>query len=991
MAVLQCVNIWHAICLFHTHAVFAISILLHVHMRRATGIGFAILFLLLLSASFSFGAHTVTAWPENKNGAVSLTFDDGCQSHISLGVPTLNARGLKGTFFVTIDGVLDGYSPPWNSWRSAANGGHEIGSHTISHSDLTSLPLSQVDYELAGSRSQIDAQITTQKTISLAYPYGDSNASVVSIARNYYIFARGISCGLNSDPYDFYNLRACSPDVGDDIYAQADAAELQRKLLVVYIHSLDGGTDCWGSWVIDMWTTYLDYLKRKNLWIGPVGAAVKYIKERGSSTISVLSSSSDQIVLSLTDTLDDTIYNQPLTIRSEVPSGWTTVRIQQGGSDIALPSALEGSTRVVYYNAVPDGGFITLKNPLAATPQIASLTPQFATVGGSAFTLAVNGGNFVSGSKVRWNGSDRVTTFVSATQLRANILAADVATAGTVPVTVFNPDGTISNAVTFEVRSPQPFITNISPSWGTAGSPSFALTVDGSNFISGSKVRWKGSDRTTTFVSVTELLASIPAADIASAGSAGVTVYTPSPGGGTSNTVNFDVYPVLSSVTVSPSAVAGGTSSTGTVTLSGPAPLGGAVVSLSSDNTSAATVPASVTVAAGAASATFTIATVPVSSTTIARISGLFGGVTRSSNLTVNLPSLSSLSLNPSTVQGGNSSTGTVTLSGPAPTGGAVVSLSNSNTSTATVPASVTVAAGATSATFAVTTSPVSGSTVSDDLGHLQGGQQDIRSDGYTTTSDGKCARGEPLRRRRRYFNNGYGDVERPGAPGWSGGVVVERQHIGGHGSGERDGGGRRRQRDVHDRNSPRVQCDHREDLRLVRRRHPLLESDRESSLAVVTVPESVDRSGREQFDGDGDAGGSCALAVVLWYRCRSDNTSTATVPSSVTVAGGASSATFAVTTSPVSGSTAVTISASYGGVARTAPLTVAPAAPVVTVLSPSVATAGGPAFTLSVSGSNFVSGAKVRWNGSDRMTTFGSATQLQASILTADLAATWE
>jgi hypothetical protein len=96
-----------------------------------------------------------------------------------------------------------------------------------------------VDYELAGSRAQIDAQITTQKTISLAYPYGDSNASVVSIARNYYIFARGISCGLNSDPYDYYNLKACSPDVGDDIYAQADAAELQRKLLVVYIHSLD--------------------------------------------------------------------------------------------------------------------------------------------------------------------------------------------------------------------------------------------------------------------------------------------------------------------------------------------------------------------------------------------------------------------------------------------------------------------------------------------------------------------------------------------------------------------------------------------------------------------------------------------------------------------------------------------------------------------------------------------------------------------------------
>ena len=834
-------------------------------MRKATGIGFAVLFLLLLSASISFGAHTVTAWPENKNGAVSLAFDDGCQSHISLGVPALNARGLKGTFFVTIDGILDGYSPPWNSWKGAANGGHEIGSHTISHSDLTSLPLSQVEYELAGSRAQIDAQITTQKTISLAYPYGDSNASVESVARNYYISARGVSCGLNNDPYDFYNLKACSPDVGDDIYAQADAAEQQRKLLVVYIHSLDGGSDCWGSWVIDMWTTYLDYLKRKNLWIGPVGAAVKYIKERGSSTISVLSSSSDQIVLSLTDTLDDTIYNQPLTIRSEVPSGWTTVRILQGGSDVALPSALEGSTRVVYYNAVPDAGFITLRNPLAATPQIATLTPQFAAVGGSAFSLTVTGGNFVSGSKVRWNGSDRVTTFVSATQLRANILAADVATAGTVPVTVFNPDGTLSNAVTFEVRSPQPFITNISPSWVTVGSPSFGLTVDGSNFISGSKVRWKGSDRTTTFVSVTELLASIPAADIATAGSAGVTVFTPPPGGGTSNTVNFDVYPVLSSVTVSPSAVAGGVSSTGTATLSGPAPLGGAVVSLSSDNTSAATVPASVTVAAGAASATFTIATVPVSSATIARISGLFGGVTRSTNLTVNPPSLSSLSLNPSTVQGGNSSTGTVTLSGPAPTGGAVVTLSNSNTTAATVPASVTVAAGATGATFAVTTSPVSGSTAVTITATYKGVN---RTSVLTVT---------------------------PPPPTVNALAVSPSSVVGGT-----------------------------------------------SSTGTVTLT------------GPAPVGGALV-------SLSSDNTSAATVPSSVTVAAGASSATFTIATLPVSSATIARISGLFGSVTRSTNLTVNPPSLSSLSLNPSTVQGGNSSSgTVTLSGPAPVGGALV-------------------------------
>jgi hypothetical protein len=73
--------------------------------------------------------------------------------------------------------------------------------------------------------------------------------------------------------------------------------------------------------------------------------------------------------------------------------------------------------------------------------------------------------------------------------------------------------------------------------------------------------------------------------------------------------------------------------------------------------------------------------------------------------------SLSSLTLNPSNVTGGNSSTGTVTLNGPTPAGGAQIMLSSSNTGAARVPPSVTIPAGATSATFTVNTSFVLFST----------------------------------------------------------------------------------------------------------------------------------------------------------------------------------------------------------------------------------------------------------------------------------------
>jgi len=92
----------------------------------------------------------------------------------------------------------------------------------------------------------------------------------------------------------------------------------------------------------------------------------------------------------------------------------------------------------------------------------------------------------------------------------------------------------------------------------------------------------------------------------------------------------------LSSVSVNPGAVQGGQPATGTVSLTGPAPAGGVTVTLSSSNTAVATVPASVTVAAGATGATFTIATSSVTASTSVTITASSAGVTRTAALTVN-------------------------------------------------------------------------------------------------------------------------------------------------------------------------------------------------------------------------------------------------------------------------------------------------------------------------------------------------------------------
>ena len=166
----------------------------------------------------------------------------------------------------------------------------------------------------------------------------------------------------------------------------------------------------------------------------------------------------------------------------------------------------------------------------------------------------------------------------------------------------------------------------------------------------------------------------------------------------------------LASLTLNPPTVVGGLNSVGTVTLSNPAASGGATVLLTSSDPATATVPGSVAVAPGGLTASFTITTVAVKALKPVTITAQLGQGSQTAALQV-VPPLGniapmSLAFSPGTVCGSGSSTGTVTLNSPAPAGGLSVALTSSDASAA-VPAGVTVAAGATTATFSVATSIV--------------------------------------------------------------------------------------------------------------------------------------------------------------------------------------------------------------------------------------------------------------------------------------------
>jgi hypothetical protein len=219
---------------------------------------------------------------------------------------------------------------------------------------------------------------------------------------------------------------------------------------------------------------------------------------------------------------------------------------------------------------------------------------------------------------------------------------------------------------------------------------------------------------------------------------AGVTQVTPvtitASLGGVSRSTSMNVSPfvfstgapTLTDLTVNPTAVAAGTRSIGRVRISIPAPDpsdGPVTVALTSSNEAAVVVSRRVSVGFGGTFADFRIRTFAVAQSTVVTLTATFNGVSRSATLTVN-PSgappppppppptvtLTALSVNPTTVAGGNPSTGTVTLSAAAPTGGVVVSLSDNSTA-ASSPASVTVPGGATTASFAIATTAVTTTT----------------------------------------------------------------------------------------------------------------------------------------------------------------------------------------------------------------------------------------------------------------------------------------
>jgi peptidoglycan/xylan/chitin deacetylase (PgdA/CDA1 family) len=137
--------------------------------------------------------------PENSvsygenNKFVILTFDDGYKSQYTTAKPILDKYGYKATFYVVCNYAQkeDADRMNWNDIQELQKQGHDIGSHTMNHHDLTQIPSYRIDYEIGVSKQcLLNNGINTISSFAYPFAKGSANATIVDRVAKHYPIAR---------------------------------------------------------------------------------------------------------------------------------------------------------------------------------------------------------------------------------------------------------------------------------------------------------------------------------------------------------------------------------------------------------------------------------------------------------------------------------------------------------------------------------------------------------------------------------------------------------------------------------------------------------------------------------------------------------------------------------------------------------------------------------------------------------------------------------
>ena len=263
----------------------------------------------------------------------------------------------------------------WPELKAFAANGHEFGSHTLSHPRLSVLDEKNMLYELEKSKEEIRNQLGAGQTFSAECPFGTENERVMSYAHQVYPALR------NRMPEPFLEElnrgSAKTPGVFKKEYVQWQRGPLQKTSmetmkswvdtvlvqdnvwLCLTFHGVDGIG--WEAKPHEELAEYFKYMKEREarLWVATFGDVTKYMRERMSAKINV-KERGEKIVFTLDQSLDRSVYDLPLTLKTYVPSEWKEVMVKQGEKSAKLNPQSDKEGSYIMYQVVPGGGEVEL-------------------------------------------------------------------------------------------------------------------------------------------------------------------------------------------------------------------------------------------------------------------------------------------------------------------------------------------------------------------------------------------------------------------------------------------------------------------------------------------------------------------------------------------------------------------------------------------------------------------------------------------------------
>jgi peptidoglycan/xylan/chitin deacetylase (PgdA/CDA1 family) len=284
-------------------------------------------------------------WYGNSQAACSITFDDGTLDQYLIAAPELDARDIKGTFFIITGPRADGYWQDgntnrllfsWDQARDLKNRGHEIASHTANHIDLRAHP-QLAEIEIREAYETLRRELSLTYLFSLGWPYWRSSPTASEQARRFHYAARaggiqgaagspqlGGAKGIVPEDYMMIGSRAIlSTDTMAKLAPVFDEVHNHGGWLVPSFHGIDDGLIPtiglgWEALRLETFQSLLDGLSGYGFWFAPFGTVAKYAMQREGMNLGIKQDGTS-LILDYSSPLDPAIFNHKLTLVIELP------------------------------------------------------------------------------------------------------------------------------------------------------------------------------------------------------------------------------------------------------------------------------------------------------------------------------------------------------------------------------------------------------------------------------------------------------------------------------------------------------------------------------------------------------------------------------------------------------------------------------------------------------------------------------------------------